>query len=241
MTTVHAEQGWLLDSPSRLLQNAGQIITIDGDQSATTPPEPVRDFDVWDGLINHFSNSDHRGNGGLHPAADIEVSAVITALGVNAVVFVVLIAIYEVMFRAFPSVYRCNLSNIEGGINLPKSSLPLSWIPSILRVSWGQVRKMCGMDAYMFLRYIRMCFQITAVSGLWGMVILWPVFATGGNDAHGWYYFSMANIASGSWRLWFPTIFIWLLVRRQPISKSKSAGVVSPQQPTCRPFTCPTL
>jgi len=96
-------------------------------------------------------------------------------------------------------------------VALPKSFLPLSWIPAILRVSSSQVRKLCGMDAYFFLRYIRLCFQICAVTGVYGGIILWPIYATGGNDAVGWYHLSMANLESKSLRLWFPTVFMYLM------------------------------
>jgi hypothetical protein len=62
----------------------------------------------------------------------------------------------------------------------------------------------------MFLRYVRLCFRITFTSALWGMIILWPVYATGDGGAAGWYFLSMANIAQGSPRLWAPAIFVWL-------------------------------
>jgi calcium permeable stress-gated cation channel len=165
-------------------------------------------FDVWDKLPNmlHFNTTS---TGTVHGARDVEVPAVITSLRFNAIIFLLIIFLYEIACRIFPSVYQ---NNRPSDIVFPKSLLPLSWVPTILRVSWSHVRNVVGMDGYFFLRYIRLCFQITVVTGIWGIVILWPVYASGGNNAHGWYHLSMANLKSGSWSLWFPTAFMCFLV-----------------------------
>ncbi|KAI2511217.1 Cytosolic domain of 10TM putative phosphate transporter [Fragilaria crotonensis] len=192
-----------LQDPSRLLQTVDVIdISVDPD-----PDTHDNSFDIWGHLpdVLHINST---ASGTVHGATDVEVSAVITSLRVNAVIFVVLLLLYELAFRAVPSVYR---NNRPSDIVLPKSMLPLNWVPTILRVSWSQVRNVVGLDGYFFLRYIRFCFQITSVTGLWGIVILWPVYASGGNDAHGWYHLSMANLQSGSWYLWFPTGFMCFL------------------------------
>jgi len=86
----------------------------------------------------------------------------------------------------------------------------LGWIPGVVNASWSSVRSSGGLDSYMFLRYVRLCFRITFTSALWGMIILWPVYATGDGGAKGWYFLSMANLSQGSQRLWVPTCFIWL-------------------------------
>ena len=77
-------------------------------------------------------------------------------------------------------------------------SRPLSWIPGVCRASWSTVRSSGGLDSYMFLRYVRLCFRITFTSALWGLIILWPVYATADGGANGWYFLSMANITQES-------------------------------------------
>jgi Late exocytosis, associated with Golgi transport len=188
------------DETSRMLQ-VGETIHVDVDKSDNA-------FDVWDNLPNmlHFNTTS---TGPVRGARDVEVPAVITSLRFNALIFVFVILLYECACRIFPSVYR---NNRASDIVFPKFPLPLSWVPTILRVSWSHVRNVVGMDGYFFLRYIRLCFQITVVSGIWGIAILWPVYAAGGNGAHGWYHLSMANLKSGSWALWFPTAFMCFLV-----------------------------
>ena len=94
-------------------------------------------------------------------------------------------------------------------INLINTHQPLSWIPGVTRASWSTVRSSGGLDSYMFLRYVRLCFRITFTSAIWGLIILWPVYATADGGAQGWYFLSMANITQGDSRLWIPTIFQW--------------------------------
>jgi Uncharacterized integral membrane protein len=171
----------------------------------------------------------------LHPASDVDVNGVLTSTVFNAVVFVVLMIIYEILRRYFPYVYatRQSRSSAElqskgetdyknGTTNLKTSATqdlpdlyesvaPLEWVMPVFGISWRQVREAGGLDAYFFLRYIRMCFRITSVSAFWGMLILFPIFANGNNGASGWYHFSMANVAQGSSHgIWVPTLFMYL-------------------------------
>lgn len=151
---------------------------------------------------------------GVQAVDDIAVSSTMTALWINFLVFFVLVGLYELFSRIFPSVYAVRRLSGEKErlpVQLTSSYLPLSWVPSVASIPWPQVLKDGGLDAYMFLRYIRMCLVITTVSGFWGFVILFPVYATGGGGAEGWYFLSMANIVNGSYRLWLPTIFMWFL------------------------------
>jgi len=165
---------------------------------------------------NDFLNSlNNLSPGNVNGAKDVGVSDAMAAFGFNAIIFVILIGIYELLNRLIPSIYAARILYAPDDqmiIDLPRRSiLPLSWLPTVLRTNWTSVRKCGGLDAYFFLRYIKMCMRITLVSGLWGMILLWPVFASGGNISEGWYYFSMANVTQGSWRTWFPTIFMWFL------------------------------
>ena len=189
----------------------------------------------------------------VEQSKDVNTSAFLTALCVNALVFVVLIVCYELFRKWFPSVYSPrsstskNIIGIQVGspsskrgsgdssghsINSEESrgltsfnvskhvqsaravnintQRPLSWIPGVINASWSTVRSTGGLDSYMFLRYVRLCFRITFTSAIWACLILWPVYATADGGAKGWYFLSMANVSQGSQRLWVPTIFQWL-------------------------------
>lgn len=246
--------------------------------------------DWWASFFNQSSfNQDVSDlDSNLHPASDVDINGVLTAIVFGSVVFVIFILSYEVLRRCFPNVYaskqsreirlerarqkeereklassqssqssqspeqwedndsHSNASNIsetgsaakdmpfqdskmsEGDVilnnikkrrqkyaktnNLPdvyKSEIPLQWIKPVFDIPWRQVRESCGLDAYFFLRYIRMCLKITSVSALWGMIILFPVYAYGDNGACGWYHVSMANVSQGSRIIWVSVFFIY--------------------------------
>ncbi len=92
---------------------------------------------------------------------------------------------------------------------LSRTAMPLDWIGKIFGVPWRKVREVVGLDAYFYLRYIRICFKITSVSAIWGAVILFPVYAAGDNGATGWYYVSMANVSQGSPIIWVSMLYIY--------------------------------
>lgn len=127
---------------------------------------------------------------------DVNTSAFMTALCLNAMLFVALICGYELFRRFFPTVYSpksSGTSRTRDGSSSPLSSptsssnalsssaavnintqKPLGWVSGVCRASWSTVRNSGGLDSYMFLRYIRLCFRISFTSALWGMIILWP-------------------------------------------------------------------
>ncbi len=174
------------------------------------PPNAEQHF------YNEFMDKFHGLEGGsINGANDVNVSDAMSSFGFNALILVILIVSYEIISRFIPSVYasrKLHVSDDRVAIEVPKSCFPCNWVPSVIRASWHTVRKCGGLDAYFFLRFIAMCFRITAVSGFWGVMILWPIFASGGDGAVGWYHYSMANVRSGSERNWAPALFMWLMV-----------------------------
>jgi len=86
---------------------------------------------------------------------------------------------------------------------------PLDWIGPVFGIPWKKVRSKAGLDGYFFLRYIRMCVRITAVSIFWALLILVTCYGTGDSQegAQGWYHISIVNISTDSWRMWVPPIF----------------------------------
>eukprot|EP00550_Attheya_septentrionalis_P009222 CAMPEP_0198291930 /NCGR_PEP_ID=MMETSP1449-20131203/9268_1 /TAXON_ID=420275 /ORGANISM="Attheya septentrionalis, Strain CCMP2084" /LENGTH=1076 /DNA_ID=CAMNT_0043990617 /DNA_START=67 /DNA_END=3297 /DNA_ORIENTATION=- len=153
---------------------------------------------------------------GLAPADDVSIGGVLTAFIFNLVIGIMMMLTYEVLRRYIPSVYggrRRHMASMNSDrmmSSLPTVGVPLNWVGPVFGVPWSRVRQAAGLDAYMFLRYIRMCLRVTSVSAFWGLLILSPIYATGENGAEGWYYFSMANVSQYSWRLWVPVFFLYL-------------------------------
>lgn len=174
---------------------------------------PIQDFppgpQIYDevfGTINDLAGRP------IHGASDVGISDAMASFGFNIIIFIVLMLTFEVVSRIVPTVYagrKLHVTQDQMLIDLPVLSMPLSWVPTVAKTSWKSVRKCGGLDAYFFLRFIRMCLQITLVSGLWAISFLWPIFATGNGHAVGWYHFSMSNVTQGDWRIWCPAIFMW--------------------------------
>jgi hypothetical protein len=86
----------------------------------------------------------------------------------------------------------------------------LEWAIIVHRTPWSTFRTVAGLDAYFYLRYIRMCLKIATVSSFWAIIILCPLYATGGGYQTGFYYFSMANVLpDDKKRVWVPSVYCW--------------------------------
>ncbi len=74
---------------------------------------------------------------------------------------------------------------------------------------------MVGLDAYMCLRYIVVCFKMALFVSLWGFLILIPLYATSNYDTDTaekrWDRFAISNILYGErsvkYRLWVAALF----------------------------------
>ena len=170
-------------------------------------------------LSNRFLQLDLKSmeeSSGVQAVDDVAVSSTMTALWINILIFIILMGSYELFNRMLPSVYAGKQRHVRNDYMITKLTsyyLPLGWVMPVSRISWPQVLQTSGLDAYMFLRYIRMCFIITSVSGFWGALILFPTYASAEGGAEGWYFLSMANIPKfgSAWRLWVPTIFMYFV------------------------------
>jgi hypothetical protein len=176
--------------------------------------------DVKSFIAHHADIGDE--DGVLNPVEDVSVNAVWTAAVLNSVVGAMMLLFYELLRRVMPSVYGRVLTDDFAVVNSSstksnrskfskKSSLSKWWILHVLKIPWSEVRVKVGLDAYMFLRYIRLMMRITSISAFWGMVILWPTFYSGNGMAKGWYTYSMANIEQSDWRMWIPFCFMYLM------------------------------
>ena len=64
---------------------------------------------------------------------------------------------------------------------------------------------MVGLDAYMYLRYIKICLKLSIFLTFWGLLVLVPVYKSNhASAASPWDYFTIANVLSARW---FAAIF----------------------------------
>jgi len=171
----------------------------------------------------------------VQPVQPVNIAGLRIMIYFNIAVFVVLMLLYELLRKLYPTVYfsRQKLS-IETNCSqdaeifednpvlkdeMHSPAIPVmgrntsffQWIRPIYGISWRRIREAAGLDAYFYLRYIRMCYRITTVTAIWGLIVLFPVYWTGNNEEVDIYHFSMANVRQDCrWRIWVSTVFMYM-------------------------------
>ncbi len=145
--------------------------------------------------------------------SDINVESVLITSYLNSFLFLALLTIYHVLLIYIPSIYTSTQSDANPPPKL--STNPIRAWRQVFTMPWSQTLHHTGLDAYMFLRYIRLCSRATLTTAVWFFIILVPLYATGGGDETGWYKYSMKNIAVSndldeSLRLWTPVLLMYL-------------------------------
>jgi hypothetical protein len=100
---------------------------------------------------------------------------------------------------------------------VPSSKVPaerpsqfLAWIPAVVVMNGKETLNRVGLDAYMLLRFIRLCTRISLFSSIIGLIFLIPVFVNGNGELPGFNSWTLNNIGkqnSYSMTLWVSTIF----------------------------------
>ena len=94
----------------------------------------------------------------------------------------------------------------------------LAWVRPLMAIPKERILQLAGLDAYMLLRYIRMCLKICLCSGFLGLVVLVPLYLHGDQKkpADGRWntvmrdpkLISMGNVKELHW-LWVPIVFAY--------------------------------
>lgn len=59
---------------------------------------------------------------------------------------------------------------------------------------------MVGLDAYMYLRYIKICLKLSVFLTLWGLVVLVPTYAAYPKDSvSSWDIYTISNVLPARW------------------------------------------
>lgn len=73
---------------------------------------------------------------------------------------------------------------------------------------------MVGLDAFMCLRFIVLCYKLSLFLSFWGLVFLVPIYASATSGPDHWDRYSISNLLAGSeemkYRLWFSAIFAYM-------------------------------
>lgn len=142
---------------------------------------------------------------------DAATSSVFATLGFNALLGFVVMVVFE-YFRVHQlDIYSPKVrKDANEEIPVPTSAL-FGWIPNLWKLSDDDMLRIAGLDAYVYLRYIKMLFRIGLLCCC-GLPILLPVYVTAAGlpDVEGINKYSMANIELQGMRLWASVVFAYL-------------------------------
>eukprot|EP01033_Poteriospumella_lacustris_P000880 gene880-633_t len=142
---------------------------------------------------------------------DAQTYSVFTTLGFNAVLGFAVMIIFEYFRVRQLDIYTPNLrKDAEEEIPVPTRTV-FGWIPKLWALSDDDMLKIAGLDAYVYLRFIKMMFQI-GITCCAGLVILFPVYVTamGNKGVEGINKYSMGNIEQKGDRLWASTAMAYV-------------------------------
>eukprot|EP01135_Chromosphaera_perkinsii_P008182 Nk52_evm4s1178 gene=Nk52_evmTU4s1178 len=94
----------------------------------------------------------------------------------------------------------------------PKLRLgPFEWITQTFSIPDGCVLQSVGMDGYFFLRYIWLWVRVSGIVGFVSMLVLLPIYRTGGLDQVGLNRFMIIN-TNHEYALWIAVVMLYVTV-----------------------------
>lgn len=165
-------------------------------------------------------------------ALDSATQGFLYALATAVPVFVLCTIAFCILRKRIPDVYyHRRLLNTWRSYNdyngrrvglthpIPDDSF-FGWMKAVLQTPEREVIRKIGLDAAMFLRYIRTCLTIVSILAFFSVLILMPVFGTAGNKrlspddsnfVEGLRVVSLANVEARSSRVWVVTVSEFLI------------------------------
>ena len=91
------------------------------------------------------------------------------------------------------------------------SNYPLAWISTVMAVGDEDLLRMVGLDGYMLIRYISVCFRMSVFYSLFGVLVLAPLYSNAGTHIS-WSKYTLANVPNSPSenQLWTPAIFAYI-------------------------------
>ena len=147
-------------------------------------------------------------------ASYAETQGLLNTLYINLILFTFFMTFFEVnrhmrstyLKRVTKRFQRCNR------VPAAPSNFPFAWIMTVLDVEEEDFLRMVGLDGYMLMRYINVCFRMSVFFTIWGLMALVPVYGHAPGRHVGWNKYTLANIPNNpkADQLWVPAIFAYV-------------------------------
>lgn len=151
------------------------------------------------------------------------VAAFLSALIFNAVIALVIIIVYSIIRPKFDIVYQPSFKLLTEFLHnkIPEKKLSLlkkitlssslfAWLTPAFKLNDNELYEVVGFDAFVYLRFIRLCFKVTAFALPYAAIVLIPINVVDGKDLPGMDILTLGNIPDESNKLWAHLVGVWL-------------------------------
>ncbi|KAI0035439.1 hypothetical protein K488DRAFT_76589 [Vararia minispora EC-137] len=157
-------------------------------------------------------------------ATTASTSSFVTSLVFNLAVFGAEIVAFTILRRYFKLIYEPrSLSVLAYKRQQPLSSALLGWPLSLWNADYRQIKNVNGLDAYFFVRFLRMMIRVLLPIWLLSWIVLLPATSVKNNNSDGLSNFTFGNISPTEqaryWAhlvlAWVFTIWIWWNIKHE--------------------------
>eukprot|EP01038_Epipyxis_sp_PR26KG_P015802 gene15802-21402_t len=142
---------------------------------------------------------------------DTDTYTIFSTLVINCAIGLVCLLLFE-KWRKQGEVFFPRCRTMKSSSPPPPSTSWFGWLRSIFAVSDDELLRMIGLDGYVFLRYLKMCFKIVGICAVVGLIVLVPSYSVSPQlkHVHGINIYSMSNVGLGGKQLWAAWIFTYV-------------------------------
>ncbi|XP_065670780.1 uncharacterized protein LOC100213564 isoform X3 [Hydra vulgaris] len=128
------------------------------------------------------------------------------------IIFILALSFFSCIRLKLRQIYSPRLLLIERkSVPGSTSQTIFSWIGPSFKATDQDIYAFSGLDALVFLRFMRLVLKFALITLPFGMIVLLPLNIYGGNQlTDGLDKLSMSNVQSGSSLLWFHWIAVWV-------------------------------
>lgn len=154
---------------------------------------------------------------------DPATSSVFATLAMQGGIGLVVWALFEYFRPKQREVYAPRLRSKKNRCPEACPDKPFAWISHCFNISDEDTLRHIGLDGFMFLRFLLLCFKMAAACGVFGLIVLMPVYSTapGNPGVAGINLYTMGNLEEGGDRLWasfiatylYTLLFVYLLYK----------------------------
>ena len=143
---------------------------------------------------------------------DTETASVFATISINSYIGVTLLLLFECL-RGHIDIFSPRKfwhKNPKVVVPTPKSGL-LAWVPQVWAMSDNIFLETVGLDAYVFMRFLKMCFRVGCINSVLALGILLPVYYTSppNSNSVGINLYTMGHIHAEGHRLWASLVFTY--------------------------------